>query len=140
MVKKGKLSFFYAAHNVLLTPLPFHFYFSPLPQFYYFPSSIFSSFISSSSSIISSIVLFSLLILEFPPSLQFWYFPISSSFLFSLLHNFYYFPSSTLISLLLHLLIYSIYFSIHKDVDLISTLYRPYINPRLEFFSTLLRE
>ena len=122
MVKKGKLSFFYAAHNVLLTPLPFHFYFSPLPPFYYFPSSIFSSFISSSSSIISSLVLFWLLILEFPPSLQFWYIPISSSFLFSLLHNFYYFPSSTLISLLLNLLIYSIYFSIHKDVDLISTL------------------
>ena len=122
--KKASCLFFYAAHNVLLTPLPFHFYFSPLPQFYYFPSSIFSSFIPSSSSIISSIVLFSLLILELSLSLQIWYFPTSSSFLISLLHNFH-FLSSILISLLLHLLIYSICFSIHKYVDLISTLPQP---------------
>ena len=70
-------------HNVLLTPLPFHFYFSSLLQFYYFPSSIFSSFVPS-----STILLFSLLILEFPLSPQFWSFPTSSSFLISLLHNF----------------------------------------------------
>ena len=48
IVKESKLSFFfYIAHNVLLTPLPFQFYFPPQfflfssPQFYYFPSSMF---------------------------------------------------------------------------------------------------
>ena len=66
-------------------------------------------------------LLFSLLILEFPHSPQFWSFPTSSSFLISL-RNFYYLPSSILISLLLHLLIYSTYFSNHKYIDLISTL------------------
>ena len=77
MVKKDKLSFFYAAHNVLPTPLPFHFYFSPLPQFYYFPSSIF-------------------LFLLFPPPvvllvIQYYF---RSSFLNSLLlYNFDVFPS-----------------------------------------------
>jgi len=116
--------------NVLLTSLPF--FFSPLPHFYYFLSPIFSSFILS-----STILLFSLLIPEFPPSPQFWSFPTSSSFLISLLHNFYYFPSSIFlsllynfyylpssisISLLLHLLIYSLYFSIHKYIDPTSTL------------------
>ena len=66
MVKKGKLSFFYfnTAHNVLLTPLPFHF--SSLPHF-----------------IISLLNFF---LLSFPPP-QFCYF--HSSFLRSLfLHNF----------------------------------------------------
>ena len=49
------------------------------------------------------------------------------------LHNFYHFPSSStilLFSLLhLHLLIYSIYFSIHKYIDLLATLHRPHIDP-----------
>ena len=50
---------------------------------------------------------------------------------YSLLHNFYYFPSSMFfIPLLhLHLLIYSIYFSIHKYIDLLATLHRPHIDP-----------
>ena len=44
IVKEDKPSFFYTAHNVLLTPLPFHFYFPPpSPHFYYFPSSSTSS-------------------------------------------------------------------------------------------------
>ena len=73
------------------------------PQFYYFPSS-------------STILLFSVLILEFPPS-QFDYFPCqlylfsssSTIFLFALLNlafppppQFLYFPPSILISRLLH--------------------------------------
>ena len=120
MVKKGKLSFFYAAHNVLLTPLPFHFYFSPLPQFYYFPSSIFSSFIPSSSSIMSTIVLFSLLILDFPPP-QF--------LLCSLLNLDFPAPPPP------HLFYVYIFPSTNTW-----TSYRPCINPRLNFFSTLLRE
>ena len=56
------------------------------------------------------------------------------------LHNFYHFPSSStilLFSLLhLHLLIYSIYFSIHKYIDLLSTLHRPYIDPTSTLLST----
>ena len=49
-------------------------------------------------------------------------------FLILLLQNFYYFTSSILISLLLHLHlpIYSIYFSIHKYIDFLSTLHRPH--------------
>ena len=43
------------------------------------------------------------------------------------------FPSSSTISLFsllhLHLLVYSIYFSIHKYIDLLSTLHRPHIDP-----------
>ena len=53
-VKKGKPSFlFYIAHNVLLTPLPFQFYFPP--QFFLIPSStillfsLLNVFISSST-------------------------------------------------------------------------------------------
>ena len=49
----------------------------------------------------------------FPPP-QFYYFP-SSMFFIPLLH--------------LHLLIYSIYFSIHKYIDLLATLHRPHIDP-----------
>ena len=45
IVKEGKLSFFYTVHNVLLTPLCFHFYIFLLlhnfiifpPQFFLFP-------------------------------------------------------------------------------------------------------
>ena len=81
--KKASCLFFFfnTAHNVLLTPLPFHFYFSSLPHF-----------------IISVLNFF---LLSFPPP-QFCYF--HSSFLRSLfLHNFdlflppphSWFPSST---------------------------------------------
>ena len=65
---------------------------------------------------------------------NFYHFP--SSILISLfLHNFYYFLSSILISLLLlHLFSYSIYFSIHKYIDPTSTSDRPYIDRRLIFF------
>ena len=61
---------------------------------------------------------------------------------YSLLYNFYYFPSSMLFIPLphLHLLIYSIYFSIHKYIDFLSTLHRPHIDPTLNFFLTQLRE
>ena len=48
---------------------------------------------------------------------------------YSLLYNFYYFPSSMFFIPLLHLLIYSIYFSIHKYIDLLATLHRPLIHP-----------
>ena len=72
----------------------------PSPFSILFPSSIFS---------------FSLLhnFIIFPPQC-----------FYSLLHNFYYFPSSMFfIPLLhLHLLIYSIYFSINKYIDLLATL------------------
>ena len=80
IVKESKPSFFYIAHNVLLTPLPFQFYFPP--QFFLFPSP-----------------------------------------------KFYYFPSSMFFIPLLHFLIYSIYFSIHKYIDLLATLHRPHIHP-----------
>ena len=79
----------------------------PSPFLILFPSSIFS---------------FSLLhnFIIFPPQC-----------FYSLLHNFYYFPSSMFfIPLLhLHLLIYSIYFSIHKYIDPTSTPHRPHIDP-----------
>ena len=79
----------------------------PSPFSILFPSSIFS---------------FSLLhnFIIFPPQC-----------FYSLLHNFYYFPSSMFfIPLLhLHLLIYSIYFSIHKYIDLLATLHQPHIDP-----------
>ena len=54
------------------------------------------------------------------------------------LHNFYHFPSSSTILLfsLLHLLIYSTYFSIHKYIDLLSTVHRPYIDPSSTLLST----
>ena len=51
-------------------------------------------------------------------------------FFYSLLHYLYYFPSSIFISLLhLDLLIYSIYFNIHKYIHLLSTLHRRHIDP-----------
>ena len=86
------------ASHVLLTPLPFQFYFPP--QFFLFP--------------FSTILLFSLLNVFIPSSTIFYYFP-SSMFFIPLLH--------------LHLLIYSIYFSIHKYIDLLATLHRPHIDP-----------
>ena len=48
---------------------------------------------------------------------------------YSLLYNFYYFPSSMFFIPHLYLLIYSIYFSIHKYIDLPATLHRPHIHP-----------
>ena len=70
----------------------------------------------------------------------------SSIFSFSLFHNFIIFPPQCFYSLLhnyllfsllnifipllhLQLLIYSIYFSIHKYIDLLATLHRPLIDP-----------
>ena len=81
-----------------------------------------------------------LLILEFPPP-QFYYFPSSFCFIFPLFYNLFIFPpqswfsASSIILLFflpLHLLIYSIYFSTTNTL----TSYRPYIDPRLNFFST----
>ena len=65
----------------------------------------------------------SLLNFFFFPSPQFYYFPSSTIFIIS--------PSSMFFipSLHLHLLIYSIYFSIHKYIDLLATLHRPHIDP-----------
>ena len=102
------------------------------PQFVYslstiliFPHLLLILFLSS---------LFTIFII-FPPQSSF---PSSSTILlFSLLH--------------LHLLIYSIYFSIHKYIVLLLTLHRPHIDPtstqhrpnidpRLNFFSTQLGE
>ena len=80
------------ASHVLLTPLPFQFYFPP----------------------------------------QFFLFSFSTILLFSLLHHFFIISPSSMffIPLLhLHLLIYSIYFSIHKNIDLLATLHQPHIDP-----------
>ena len=79
-VKDGKLSFFYTARNVLLTPLPFIFIFLLLHNFIIFLPQFFYS--------LHTILLF---------------------------------------SLLLHHLIYSMYFSIHRKNRL-------HIDPRLNFF------
>ena len=164
IVKEGKPSFLYTAHNVLLTPLPLfpssfstilsffllnvvipplHNFIIFLPQCFYsllhnfiifpphslipslstiliFPHLLLTLFLSSSSTIF----------IIFPPQCC-----------YSLLHNFIiiinlspppphsFFPSSStilLFSLLhLHLLVYSIYFSIHKYIDPTSTQHRP---------------
>ena len=51
-------------------------------------------------------------------------------FLFPPPQLFIIFPLNIFIPLLhLHLLIYSIYFSIHKYIDLLATLHRPHIDP-----------
>ena len=57
----------------------------------------------------------------FPP--QFFPFPFSTFLLFSLFSVFLFPP------LHLHLLIYSIYFSIHKCIDLLATLHPPHLDP-----------
>ena len=75
------------------------------------------------------------------------YLPLSLSFLFScsstiLSFSFlkFFIPSFAILlcSFPFHHLVYSIYFSIHKKIDLISTLHRPYT--QLFFFATQLRE
>ena len=75
------------------------------------------------------------------------YLPLSLSFLFSysstiLSFSFlkFFIPSFAILlcSFPFHHLVYSIYFSIHKKIDLISTLHRPYT--QLFFFVTQLRE
>ena len=65
--------------------------------------------------------------LYFPP--QFFSYSLLHNFIifppqcfYSLLHNFYYFNSSMFFIPLLHLLIYSIYFSIQKYIDLLLTI------------------
>ena len=139
--------------KLIFPPLLLIFFILLLHNFYYFPSSM----------------------LLFPP-LQFYYFPLflnslplhninlspppphlfSSSFtIFIIFPPQSWFPSSSTISLFpllhLHLLFYSIYFSIYKYIDLLSTLHRPHIDPtstphwshidpRLNFFSTQLGE
>ena len=69
---------------------------------------------------------------KFISLLNFFFFSFSTILLFSLLHHFLIISPSSMffIPLLhLHLLIYSIYFSIHKYIDLLATLHRPYIDP-----------
>ena len=91
----------------------------PRPQFYYFPSSMFlfppTNFYYSPSSFLNSLP-FHNINLSPPPPHTFVNPPPSQFLLFSLLH------------LHLHLLIYSIYFSTHKYIDLLSTLHQPYID------------
>ena len=112
--------FYFLLYNFYYFPFS-TFLFSP-PQFYYFPSSFLTSLPHHNINLS-------------PP-------PPYSFFLFLL--NFYYFPPSILISLLLHfhLLIYSMYFSIHRYIDLLSTLRRLHIHPTSTldstFFSTQL--
>ena len=130
-------------HNINLSPPPPHSFFILLllHNFYYFPSSMllfprpqFYYF----SSFLNSLPLHNINLSSPPPHSCF-----SSFFTIFIIS-----PPSILISLLLrnfiisllhlHLLVYSIYFSIHKYIDLLSTLHRPHINPRLNFFSTQL--
>ena len=104
-------------HNINLSPPPPHsFFILLLHNFYYFLSFLNSLPLHNINLspppphlFSSSVTIF----IIFPP--QSW-FPSSSTIsLFSLLH--------------LHLLVYSIYFSIHKYIDLLSTLHRPHIDP-----------
>ena len=92
----------------------------PPPQFNYFLSSFLNSLPLHNIN------------LSPPPPHSF--FPPSQFLVFSLLIVFI--PSSFTILLcsLLHLLIYSIYFSIHKYIDLLSTLHRLHIDPTLTLY------
>ena len=88
----------------------------PPPQFYYFPS------------FLNSLPLHNINLSPPPPHL------FSSSFtIFIISPPQSWLPSSSTISLFslphLHLLVYSIYFSIHKYIDLLSTVHRPHIDP-----------
>ena len=113
-------------NNFIIFPLQC-FYSLLLYNFVIFPS---HSWIFSFSTIL--IFPHPLLILE-SPSPQFYYFPSSFFFIF-LFHNFIISPPPPPPSYLFYI------FSIHKYIDLILTLHRPYIDPRLNFFSTQLRE
>ena len=92
------------------------------------------SFLFSSSS---TVLLISLLNFVFPLHNINLSPPPPHSFLSSSFAIFIIFPprssllssSTILLFPLLHLLIYSIYFSIHKYIDLLSTLHRPHIDP-----------
>ena len=137
---KSKLALFSTKDNAfylpislfILTFLLLHNFINVPPQLFYslstiliFPHLLLILFLSSPFTIF----------IIFPPQSSF---PSSSTILlFSLLH--------------LHLLIYSIYFSIHKYIVLLLTLHRPHIDPtstqhrpnidpRLNFFSTQLGE
>ena len=128
----------------------------PPPQFYYFPSySLIPSlstilifphlllilFLSSSSttfiilSFLNSLPLHNINLSPPPPHLF-----SSSVTIFIIFPPQSWFPSSSTISLFsllhLHLLVYSIYFSIHKYIDLLSTPHWPHIDPTSTLDST----
>ena len=81
-----------------------------------------------------------LLILEFPPP-QFYYFPSSFCFIFPLFYNLFIFPPQSWFSASSIILLFSS-FSTSSFIPYIFpstntlTSYRPYIDPRLNFFST----
>ena len=115
---KGKLAFFYAANNALLTPLLFIFIFPPPPQF-----SFLNVFIPS-----SIILLFSLLNLDFPPPPQFYYFPSSTSTSSFIL---YICPSTNISTS------YRPHSTLHRlHIDPTSTLHRLHIDPTSTLYST----
>ena len=117
--------------NVLLTPLPFHFYFPPPPQFCYFPCLMFlfprPQFYCFTSSFLNSLLLHKVNLFQALP--HSW---IASASIFIILPPQSWFSSSSTILLfsllLLHLLIYSIYFSIQKYIDLMLTLKGTYMD------------
>ena len=110
---------------------PHLFLFHP-PQFYHLPSSTFlfppPQFYYFRASFLNSLPLHNINISPTPPHSF-----LSSSFtIFIIFPPQSWFPSSTiLLFFLLHLylLMYSIHFSIHKYIDLLSTLHRPHIDP-----------
>ena len=133
--------------NALPTRLPFNFYSFLLHTFIIFPPQCFYSLVHN--FIIFPPQCFYSLLQNFIILLAYSWIPSLSTILIFphlllilllilLLHNFYYFPSSIFICLFLHnfiicllhlhLLIYSIYFSTHKYIDLLSTLHQPYID------------
>ena len=111
---------------------PHLFLFHP-PQFYHLPSSTFlfppPQFYYFRSSFLKSLPLHNINISPTPPHSF-----LSSSFtIFIIFPPQSCFPSSSTILLFslfhLYLLMYSIHFSIHKYIDLLSTLHRPHIDP-----------
>ena len=123
-------------HNVLLTPLPFQFYFPPqffsfslLHNFIIFPPQCFYSLLHnfiifpprSLIPSLSTILIFPrLLLIFFPPPSQFLLFsPLNLDF--PPPPQFHYFPSSTSTSFILY---------IFRSTNT-STSYRPYIDPTL---------
>ena len=78
-----------------------------------------------------AILFFALRTMSYSPLSLYNFISLLSFFLFPSQH-FYYFPSSVFFyspPLHLHLLIYSIYFSIHKCIDLLATLHPPHLDP-----------
>ena len=121
---------FLLLHNFINFPLQF--FYSLLHNFIIFPPRCFYSFLHNfiifpPHSWIPSLST----ILVFPTSSSFFFYPPPSQCLLFFLVNLYFPPPPQFYfsRFHLHLPICSIYFSIHKYIDLLSTLHRPHIDP-----------